>query len=583
MVMTGRRRPRPRGRLGRALALLLLFLASAAAVIVWWAVTRPNMSHEIPEYMARPHPIMIEGQWSQSTALGEGEGLLVPLSIAQRLLGDGVHYEAATETIILTTSTEVLHFKTGALDATLNSKPITLSFAARKSDEEGELYLPFAPLKQLFGIQADVGAQSGIVTLQLPESTLQTAVVPENAGKNGVQLRSGPKRSYPIVEDMPAGTGLTIWGEEEGWYKVQSAEGFLGYAEKSDVVLSSIRKVPSAASAADEEPFVPWKLTGKRINLTWEAVYTANPDTRSIGELTGVNVVSPTWFELSNGEGQIVSKADAGYSKWARDQGMQIWGLFSNGFDEERTHQALASYDVRLKMIQQLLAYAKTFSLQGINIDYESVKTEDKDNLIQFVRELTPLLHEQGLVVSIDVTPKSNSELWSLFLDRKRLSQTVDYLILMAYDEHWASSPEAGSVSSLPWTEASIKRLLEEDDVPKDKLILGMPLYTRLWTENPGEDGGVEVSSKTMSMTAAQKLITDKKLKPELSEETGQHYAEYTEDGATRKIWFEDETSIQARAELIKKYGLAGAATWNRSFADSDIWAVLDKALQSHP
>lgn len=581
MVMTGRRRLRPRRRKGRVLALLLLFLASAAAVIVWWALTRPNTSHEIPEYMSKPHPIMIDGQWSQSVALGDGDGLLIPLNIAQKLLGDGVHYESATETIVLTTPSEVLHFKTGALNATLNAKPITLSFAARKSTD-GVLYLPFAPLKQLFGIEADVGAQSGIVTLQMPGTSLQTANVPANAGQNGVQLRSGPKRSYPIVEDMPAGTALTIWGEEKGWYKVQSAEGFLGYAAKRDVVLSSIKQIPSGQSA-DEEPFTAWKLTGKRINLTWEAVYSANPDTQEIGELTGVNVVSPTWFALSNGQGQIVSKADAGYSKWAHNQGMQVWGLFSNGFDEERTHKALADYDTRLKMIQQLLAYAKAFGLQGINIDFESVKTEDKDNLVQFVREMTPLLHQQGLVVSIDVTPKSSSELWSLYLDRKRLSETADYLILMAYDEHWASSPEAGSVASLPWTESSVQRLLQEDDVPKDKLILGMPLYTRLWTEKPNKDGGTDVSSKTLSMTAAEKLIKDKNLKPALSQETGQNYAEYQEGGATRKIWFEDETSIRARVELVKKYGLAGAATWNRSFADSSVWALLDKTLQSQP
>lgn len=564
------------------MALLLLFLASAAAVIVWWALTRPNTSHEIPEYMSKPHPIMTEGQWSKAVALGDGDGLLIPLDVATELLGDGVHYESADDAIVLTTASKVLHFKTGKLDATLNSKPFTLSFAARKSDS-GELYLPFAPLKQLFGIQADVGAKSGIVTLQMPGKSLQTASVPENVGSKGAQLRSGPGRKYPIVEDLAAGTGLTVWGEEEGWYKVQSAEGFIGYMAKRDVVLASIRSIPTPAEAGDEQPFVAWKLTGQRINLTWEAVYSANPDTSSIGDLTGVNVVSPTWFSLKNGDGKIVSKADAGYAKWAHNKGMQVWGLFSNGFEPERTHTALASYDTRLQMIRQLLAYAKSFGLQGINIDFEGVKTEDKDNLVQFVRELTPLLHEQGLVVSIDVTPKSNSELWSLFLDRKRLAETVDYMILMAYDEHWASSPTAGSVSSLPWTENAVNRLLEEDGVPKDKLILGMPLYTRLWTEKADGKGGTSVSSKTYSMAATQKLIKEKKLTPKQSADTGQKYVEFKDGDATGKIWIEDASSIQARAELVRKYNLAGAATWSRGFETPDIWAALDGALQSHP
>jgi spore germination protein YaaH len=563
------------------MVLLFLFFASAAAVFFWFYLQRPNMSHETPEYMSEPHPIMIDGKWSEKAALGEGEGLLIPLEVAQQLLGDGVRYESGTESIILTTATRVLHFKTGTLDATLNSKPFELSFAAKKS-EDGDLYLPFAPLKQLFGIQADIGKTSGIVTLHMPGQALQKAQVPDNAKGGETQLRSGPGRSYPIVEDLPSGAALTIWGEEEGWYKAQSAEGNIGYVSKKSAVLTSIDQVPSAAEE-DEEPFVAWKLTGKRINLTWEAVYTANPDTSAIGDLTGVNVVSPTWFELQNGSGQIGSKADAGYSAWARSKGMQVWGLVSNGFDPERTHKALAGYDTRLKMIRQLLAYAKTFHLQGINIDFESVKTEDKDNLVQFVREMTPLLHEQGLVVSIDVTPKSNSELWSLFLDRKRLAESVDYMIVMAYDEHWASSPESGSVASLPWTENSLVRILQEDGVPKDKLILGMPLYTRIWTEKPNGSGGVDVSSKTLGMDSVQKLIKEKKLTPRLSEDTGQHYVEFQEDGATKKIWIEDETSIRKRAELVKKYGLAGAATWRRGFESSNIWAALDETLQSHP
>lgn len=573
-LMASRRRRRRRSG---PVFLFLLLVAASCAFVVWWGMNQPNRNHIVPEYMEKPHPIMLNGQWMKTYARGEGEGLLIPLEAAEQLLGDGIRYEKAGESIILTTATKVLHFKTGELDATLNRKPFALTFAAQKVD--GVLYLPFAPLEQLFGIRAEAGAKSGIITLTLPDSSLQKAKVPGKEGEGkGVKLRSGPGRKFPIVEDLQAGASLILWGEEEGWYKAQSAEGHIGYVAKKDAVLADIERVPSP-SEETEEPFVAWKQTGKRINMTWEAVYSANPDTSQIGELTGVNVVSPTWFELQDGKGTIKSKADAGYSAWARAKGIQVWGLFSNGFEPDRTTEALATYESRANMIRQLLAYAKSFRLQGINIDFENVYTKDKDNLVQFVREMTPLMHEQGLVVSIDVTPKSNSEMWSLFLDRKRLAETADYLILMAYDEHWATSPTAGSVSSLPWTEASVKRLLEEDSVPRDKLILGMPLYTRLWTETP--DG--KVTSKTMSMNAVKELLKEKKLTPRLSSDTGQHYVEYKENGATKKIWIEDAISIQARAGLVKKYGLAGAATWRRGFESADIWKALDQALQSYP
>ncbi|WP_229263826.1 glycosyl hydrolase family 18 protein [Cohnella cholangitidis] len=443
---------------------------------------------------------------------------------------------------------------------------------------DGTLYLPAAPLTELFGVKAEVGQPAGIVSLFVPGEAIQHAKVPDKSSK-GIKLREGPNKSFAIIEDLPAGADLRLWGEEEGWYKAQSKTGHIGYVAKSAVSLLAIETIPPNSST--EEPFVAWKSSGQRINLTWEAVYSANPDTKKIGELTGVNVVSPTWFELIDGKGNIRSKADAGYSAWARSKGIQVWGLFSNGFEPDRTQAALASYESRFAMIQQMLAYAKTFKLQGVNIDFENVYTKDKDNLVQFMRELTPLLHEQNLVVSIDVTPKSNSEMWSAFLDRERLGTTVDFMMVMAYDEHWASSPVAGSVSSLPWVENSIKRILEEDGVPSDKLILGVPYYTRIWTEEPDGKGGVKVSSKTMSMDAVKQLIAEKKLKPSNSEETGQSYVEFKEGKAIKKIWIEDAASIQARAKLANQYNLAGVASWRRGFESNDIWQALDKVLQS--
>lgn len=572
--------PRRRRRRSRAwLFLPLVFLLSAAAGGLWAWNRLPNPHHVQPDYMASPHPVMVEGQWTRTYALGDGDGLLIALPVAQKLLGDGIRYEPDTESIILTTDKRVMHFKTGQLDATINRKPFTLQFAAKK--ENGTLYVPIAPLQKLFGVQAETDAQSGIVSLFAPGQSVQRAEVPKK-GK-GVKLRSGPGRSYPIVEDLPPETPVRLWGEKEGWYEAQSKSGRIGYLAKGDAVLLNVETFGNGSGAADDFSFVAWKLTGQRINLTWEAVYSANPNPAKLGELTGVNVVSPTWFELQDGQGRILSKADAGYSAWARSKGMQVWALFSNGFEPDRTHQALASYATRFQMIQQLLAYAKAFHVQGINLDFENVKTEDKDNYVQFVRELTPLLHEQGLVVSVDVTPKSNSEFWSLFLDREKLGRTADFLIIMGYDEYWASSPVAGSVSSLPWAENTIVRIMQEDGVPGSKLILGSPFYTRLWTETPDGKNGVKVTSKSMSMDAVTQLIQAKKLKPVFSEETGQHYVEFKEGNATHKIWIEDADSVKARVALVKKYGLAGFASWNRSFASAEIWKVLDQSLQSHP
>jgi spore germination protein YaaH len=551
---------------------------AAGAAAAWYASTQlPNKEHVVPEYMAESKPIMMGGEWTKSHALGEGEGLLIPMELASQLAGDGIRYEEATDSVILTTQSQVLHFQIGKTDATLNNKPFSLQFAA--THHNGQVYLPLAPFRELFGFQAEEAPETGIVSIYVPDEAIQQGEIPQQSEK-GAALRTGPGKHYPIVEDMMPGSLLHIRGEEDGWYRVQSGTGHIGYVAKKDALLTSVEKIPKLP---EEKPFISWNLTGKRINLTWEAVYERKPDPRSIGDLPGVNVVSPTWFELVDGTGTIRSKADASYSEWYRSRGVQVWALFSNGFEPERTEQALATYETRQKMIQQLLAFAKTFKLQGINIDFENVKTSDKDNLVQFVREFTPLAHEQNLVVSIDVTPKSGSEFWSVFLDRARLGQVVDYMMVMAYDEHWATSPKAGSVSSLPWAETAIRRILEEDRVPPYKLVLGIPLYTRLWTEEPDGKGGIKVSSKTMSMKAVADLLAEKKLQPQVSQETGQHYVSYKEGNAVKKIWIEDALSIEARMKLVKKYNLAGTASWARSFASSGIWEVIDRHLQSRP
>ncbi len=230
-------------------------------------------------------------------------------------------------------------------------------------------------------------------------------------------------------------------------------------------------------------------------------------------------------------------------------------------------------------MIKQLLAFTQMYSLDGINIDFENVYLKDKQNLVQFVREMTPLMHEQGLIVSIDVTPISSSETWSLFYDRKALVESVDYMMLMAYDEHWASSPKAGSVASLPWVEQSIVALLEED-IPPSKLILGIPFYTREWTEEV-KDGKTNVSSRAVFMDRPQRIIKEKNLTPVFLQKPVKTISNTRKTASAKKIWIEDETSVKARIALVNKYHLAGVASWRRGFENPQAWNWIHSTLES--
>ncbi|RJE82635.1 glycosyl hydrolase [Paenibacillus sp. 1011MAR3C5] len=558
--------------------MLVLFFAAAIITFGWFGYMKfiPSNEQQAPSYSSA-NPIVVSGKDTGYGAIIDDGGVKLPLPLLETLLGEDkpIHYEEETKTLVMTTADKVLRLKTDALTGIMNQSDYKLTIAAEVVDNT--VYIPTEPLEELFGIHAEHDETSSIITIVREADVIQLA---EAAPKDGAAIRVAPSIREPYLFKLAQGDTVRIWEEADGWMLVQNTAGHVGYMNKKDLRLTKIDQIPER-----EKPkaFIPWKVMGSKINLTWEAVYNRKTDTSKIGDMPGVNVVSPTWFELKDGKGTIEGKADPAYVKWAHNRGYQVWGLFSNGFEPKQTTEALSTVETRFSMIQQLLAFAEIYNLQGINIDFENVYTKDKENLVQFVKEMTPLLHEQGLVVSIDVTPKSNSEMWSVFLDRPALGKVVDYMMVMAYDEHWASSPKAGSVASLPWVEKSITRILEEDGVPASKLILSMPLYTRIWTEQKDESGAVKVSSKAVGMETVKTIISEKKLKPVLDEAAGQNYVEYQEDGALKRIWIEDELSMKSRVEIARKYDLAGVATWQRAFQTPSIWGAINEALTKMP
>lgn len=557
--------PRRRGLFFITVTLLVIIIAGIYIKLE----VLPNTKHVTADFKGLSKPIFVAGEMQEVSALGTKEGIKLPLSVIQEHVDPTIRYEESSKTIIMATKDKLIHFKTDELTGKVNSKPFELHFAAEKV--KGTLYLPLSPLQELYGLQLREDSETGIVTLYKAGDSIQQAkVVSFKKKTRTVPLRVGPSIHEPILADVQQGAALQIWETVDGWYKVQLDNGYVGYMRQADVQLEEKMTVESGASK-EQENAAP--IEGP-INLVWEAVYNKNPDVSKIGTMPGVNVVSPTWFSLLDGKGNVESKADATYVEWAHNQNMQVWALFSNSFEPKLTTEALSTFESRFQMIQQVLSYAQIYNVDGINIDFENVYTKDKENFTQFIRELSPMLREQGLVVSVDVTPKSNSEMWSAFADRRALGEVVDYMMVMTYDEHWASSPRAGSVASLPWVESSIRRIIDEDEVPPNKIILGIPLYTRIWSET-SEGGSTKVSSKTAGMKKIQELLDKQKLKPTFDASTGQNYVEYEEDGVRKRIWIEDEVSVKARVDLSKELNLAGTGSWTRSFAVPEIWDDL--------
>ena len=313
----------------------------------------------------------------------------------------------------------------------------------------------------------------------------------------------------------------------------------------------------------DNEPLVMvWELVGSEV------------DYDLIGNLGPVQVVAPTWFHLDDSLGNVRSDFDPLYLQWTRDRGYMVWALVTNSFDPDLTAALLSDDQSRRFFAEKIVSLAVEHNLEGLNIDFENFHYDYRDHFTGFIRELAELCRAEDLVLSVDVTMPSNSEYWSLGYDRVALATEADYIIVMAYDEHWASSPVAGSVASLPWVEAGLQQLLNK--IPPGKLILGVPFYTRLWVIDETGATPQVVNSWSYSMMRAAEIVADNEAIITFDDQAGQHLAVYEKEGLIYKMWLEDSVSMRRRLELVKKYNLAGLAGWRRGLETPEIWELME-------
>ncbi|MDR2779982.1 MAG: hypothetical protein LBB28_02535 [Synergistaceae bacterium] len=319
--------------------------------------------------------------------------------------------------------------------------------------------------------------------------------------------------------------------------------------------------------------FTPPDLTSP-FGLLWNHIIGLNPDLSADEPLPAVKIISPTWFVLADEDGTISNKAEFSYVMDAHSKGYGVWALVSNGFNKNRTKAFLKSASTQNQFIARMLVYAKLYELDGINIDFESVDNDDASRLSSFVKKFADAARGIGLAVSIDLPVPTE---WNKAYERKILGSAVDYVAVMTYDEHWSSSPRAGSTASIPWTSAGIQRSMS--DIPAEKLLMGVPFYTREWAETTAKNGKVSVRAKTMSMTSVDSRIEETRGAIQWHGDKGQNYLQYISDDKTYKIWVEDERSIAGRMSLVKKFGIAGAAFWRKGFEKPGIWPVIEESL----
>ncbi|MFK9093734.1 glycosyl hydrolase family 18 protein [Bacillus salipaludis] len=532
----------------------------------------PFASTDKKSYFQGDHPILFNGK-QQGNALFEGNTFFVPLKFLKDHIDSTIMYDEKSKSVIITTSDKVVRMPTDSLTYFVNQKEVNLQLSPIIA-RNGETFVALDSILSFFPLQYKKLPESEAIWIQQDGEKYENGrLTDKDINKDKIRLRIEPSWRSPYTAEMAKNEPITIEAEKEDFYLVRKANGISGYIKKDYVDKKETVKIEISRQS---KTFSIPKINGS-VQLTWEAIYTKNPDSTKIPEMAGVNVVSPTWFSLAANDGSIKNLASLEYSKWAHSKGYQVWGVFSNSFDPILTHEAMKDFETRQTIIRQLLHFSQMYQLQGINFDIENVNQADGPLITQFIREAAPYLHEAGLVISMDITfSAGDNNNWSSFYERAKLAQIADYLIVMAYDEHTGAASGSGSVASLPWVERNLENLLKE--VPNEKLILGVPLYARLWKEQTNADGTTEVTAQALSMDKVKAWLAEKGLQPTYDEESGQNYAEYAaaDENATYKIWIEDELSLKKRADLAATYQLAGIGTWSRVFGDLTAWTALN-------
>ncbi len=495
--------------------------------------------------------------------------IYLPIDLVKKYIDNYIYWDKDENKLTITNEHNVIRMKTDEMQYFINNKPFELDLPIYNIEDVA--YMPKLFLEDFYDLKFIYIEKTKM--LSIIKDSYKKAIVSKD-----VKVRKKDNKKSPYIQKLKKGDSVYFNKIDESEYtKVQTDSGYIGFIPTK--FIDKIENVNIENNYEnDYKVESPWNVKDGKINLIFDQIQRVeanSSDSRRIYR-DGIDVLVPTWFSFEDGRGKIINIADKGYVDFAHKNGYKVWGLVTDNFDKKISHSILSSTDTREYVIKQLLSFVSIYDLDGINIDFESVPKEDGENFIQFLRELAPALRKEGAILSVDLfVPKP----WTAHYNRDEVGKIVDYVIVMGYDEHYAGSKTAGSVASLSWSETAIKDTLKEG-VPKEKLILGIPFYTRVWTETL-EGDKIKLSSKAYGMKGAYNFINEKNGTFKFDEKTGQTYGEAIEDNKTYKVWIEDENSIKKRLDFVFKYDIAGSGAWKRGLEKDEIWPILKQKLKT--
>lgn len=570
---------------------IVLLIAVVAAGIAGFLLAKKYMPSremaDLQEYFQIEQsgeiPVILNGEIAGTKGIEKDGNVYFPLEMVKEFFNDRFYYDYNEDILIYTMPTELRCVAPGDTGYTLYE-----NFKSDSKTYEKDYVIPIV-LKEndIIYVEADtflmdyVYDMGNVQVIDEPERIvmqtidwLQKAEYASVNKKTALRKLGGVKS--PILRILEEGETVVVKEVYDNWLQVVTEDGFVGFVQSKRINRSEGEAWECAE--AKETPEFTNLVRDKKINLAWHQSTSLEANakiTEVLAGTSGINVISPTWFALSDNNGNFTSLGEKWYVDTLHEMGIEVWGLISNFEKDVDTAEVLCYTSKRQYLIRNLIDQSKALGLDGINLDFEQISVDYGEDYIQFVRELSVACRLNNLVLSVDNYVPTG---YTAHYNRKEQGVFVDYVIIMGYDEHYSGSETAGSVASIGFVRDGIEMTLQE--VPAEKTINAIPFYTRIWKEISTSDGVVEVSSEAAGMQRIENLLNELNVEAGWNEECAQFYAEYELEGATYKIWIENEISIEEKMKLIQENNLAGVAEWKLGFQKNTVWDVINKYLQ---
>ena len=477
----------------------------------------------------------------------------VPLNWTRAILNDKFYYSDDEKLLSYALPTEIVYANFENVDN--NGKPLLL-------ESDGKVYLSIETIKAYTDVWVDSYTDSEIKKVYI-NNTFGSYDVATIKSKSGLRVDADNWSASIEGVELKKDENVTIVEQNEKWYKVFTQSGLMGYVKKSHL--------KNFTQAERQSGFVKPEYTSismdEKVVLGWHQVTTTAANSgmeKVVANTSGMNVISPTWFKLSDNKGNYTSIASKDYVDAAHKKNLQVWPLIDNFSKDISTLKILSSSENRKNLISNLIADAKKYGFDGINIDFESLTQDNAPHFIQFIRELSVSCRNNKIVLSVDVPIPAS---YNMYYERDELAEVVDYVINMGYDEHYSGSDE-GSSASIDFVKNSITDSLTE--VPKEKLINAVPVYTRVWTKENDK-----VTSTALGMVGAATWVKENNVNLTWDDEVGQYVGQTTVGNATKYIWMEDERSMKLKMDAVKEADLSGVAVWKLGLEPKEIWDII--------